>query len=184
MLELIDELSTQLGRAPFVLVATARRSLLRRWSPRAGRHNVLVLNVDPLDRRAAAQLVDAVAPVELPGHVREMLLDRAGGNPLYLEELITLVGDGRGVSSLADLELPDTLRGLIAARIDALSTEEQHTLEDAAVWGESGHIEALERLGAGHPRRAGRRADGGDARVEGDHHLRRHALGVPLRPRP
>jgi tetratricopeptide (TPR) repeat protein len=149
VLELIDELSTQLARAPFVFVATARRSLLRRWSPRAGRHNGVVLNVDPLDRRAASQLVDAVAPVELPGHVREMLLDRAGGNPLYLEELITLVGDGRGVSAVSDLELPDTLRGLIAARIDSLTTDEQHTLEDAAVWGESGHIEALERLAQG-----------------------------------
>jgi class 3 adenylate cyclase/tetratricopeptide (TPR) repeat protein len=147
VLELIDELSTQLARSAFVLVGTARRGLLGRWSPRAGPHNTLVLNLDPLDRSAADALVDSLAPAELPGHVRDMLLDRSGGNPLYLEELITLVGDGEQVSSVTDLELPDTLRGLIAARIDALAVDEQHTLEDAAVWGESGPLEALERLG-------------------------------------
>jgi hypothetical protein len=42
--------------------------------------------------------------------------------------------------------LPDTLRGLVAARIDGLTTDERGPLEDASVWGRSGPIEALERM--------------------------------------
>src|SRR5690606_18678723 len=43
-------------------------------------------------------------------------------------------------------ELPDTLRGLVAARLDALTPAEKHTLEDAAVWGRSGPLLALETM--------------------------------------
>ncbi|HKY15497.1 MAG TPA: adenylate/guanylate cyclase domain-containing protein [Microthrixaceae bacterium] len=146
VLETIDELSEQLARAPFVLLATARRTLLDRWSPRTAGHNTLVLNLDPLDRTASGAIVDSLADFELAANVRDMLLDRAGGNPLYLEELVTLVGEGDVTTFDVALELPDTLRGLIAARIDALTPDEQHTIEDAAVWGASGPIEALERL--------------------------------------
>ena len=79
-----------------------------------------------------------------------MLLDRSGGNPFFLEELVALVGDADlaepglldGTGALGDL--PDTLRGLVAARIDGLTPAERGSLEDASVWGRSGPIKALE----------------------------------------
>ena len=145
VLDLLDELATQLARQPLVLVATGRRALMRRWSPRAGRYNSLILNIDPLDRRAATDLLATLAGTRLPIELEETLLDRAGGNPLYLEELVSLLVDGGDVGSIR-VEVPDTLRGLIAARIDALTPEEQSTLEDAAVWGSSGKLVALERI--------------------------------------
>jgi len=141
VLGLIDDLADHLARSSFVLVATARRGLTRRWTPRGGRYNLSVVNLDPLDRTAAESLLNSLAP-EASSELRAELLDRSGGNPLYLEELVTLISD-RGD---APTQLPDTLRGLIAARIDGLSVDEQLTLEDAAVWGSSGHLKALERL--------------------------------------
>lgn len=141
VLELIDVLAARLAREAFVMVGTTRTSLLDRWTPRPGRHNVLVLTVDPLARRAAGELLDSLLE-GAPEQLRESLLDRAGGNPFFLEELVSLVGRG----DQPRRELPDTLRGLIAARIDSLSDEEQATVEDAAVWGPEGPVGALKRL--------------------------------------
>lgn len=145
VLELIDELSAQLARTGLVVVATARRSLLRRWTPRSGRHNVLVLNIDPLDDEGSEMLLDALGGDRLPVDLRRTLLDRAGGNPFYLEELVSLVID-RADEPDATVEVPDTLRGLLAARLDALTLEEQMLLEAAAVWGSSGSLKALEKI--------------------------------------
>ena len=81
-----------------------------------------------------------------------MLLDRSGGNPFFLEELLALIGDsdlaGQALAggSGALVELPDTLRGLVSARIDGLTDDERSTLEDAAVWGRSGPVLALEKM--------------------------------------
>ncbi len=145
VLETIDDLISQLSRSPLVLVGTARRALLRRWTPRSGRHNSLVLNLEPLDRESASCLLDSLAQEPLPAELHETLLDRAGGNPFFLEELVSLLVSDQ-VELPSSLEVPDTLRGLIAARIDGLTAEEQVTLEDAAVWGSSGPFEALARL--------------------------------------
>ena len=146
VLELVDSLADHLARSSFVLVATARRSLMRRWSPRGGRYNLSLVNLDPLDRAAADALLTALAP-DASAQLRADLLERSGGNPLYLEELVTLIDEG-----VSGSELPDTLRGLIAARIDGLTIDEQLTLEDAAVWGSTGHVAVLVRL-AEHAKR-------------------------------
>ncbi len=150
VLDLIDEVSVQLARLPFLFVGTARRALQDRWSPRIGRFNTLVINLDPLDRGASALLLDTLADGALDSRTRATLLDRSGGNPFYLEELVTLVGqqgaDGEAAEAASAEALPDTLRGLVAARIDGLSVEEQQVLEDAAVWGSSGPIEVLNRI--------------------------------------
>ncbi len=152
VLEMIDTLSGQLARLPFILVATARRSLLKRWTPTAGRYNSLVLNIDPLDRGSASELLDILATGPMEQRLRDVLLDRSGGNPFYLEELVTLTeasGADHETVLATGTELPSTLRGLMSARIDGLTTAEQLTLEDAAVWGSSGPIEALRRLSEG-----------------------------------
>lgn len=144
--ELIDEVSTRLARHPLVLVGTARRSLQSRWTPRTGRSNSLLLNVDPLDRESVATLLDHLTHGGIEGEPAELLMDRSGGNPFYLEELVTLVQGGGGVAAAEERPLPETLRGLVAARIDALSPEEQDVLGDASIWGTSGSTIVLDRI--------------------------------------
>ena len=86
--------------------------------------------------------------------MQEALLERAGGNPLYAEQFARLFLE-RG--SVDDLPLPENVQGIIAARLDALPTEEKRLLQDAAVLGKvfwSGGVSSL----SGSRRRASQRS--------------------------
>jgi class 3 adenylate cyclase/tetratricopeptide (TPR) repeat protein len=150
VLDLVATLVDRLCRRPFVLVATARQAVTDRWTVPTGRHNTVVVNLDPLDQAAAGALLDSLVDHDVTPDLRDMLLSRSGGNPFFLEELVALVSDAeRGptagqVGALGDL--PDTLRGLVAARLDGLTPAERGTLEDASVWGRSGPTEALAKM--------------------------------------
>lgn len=154
VLEMVHDLSVQLSRHPLIVVGTAREELYERWAFGPGRHNHIVVNLDPLDRDASAVLLDLLSDTDLPREVRDALLDRSDGNPFFLEELLALVGSGRtaeaepGTSQAgrSSADLPDTLRGLVAARLDALSPTERGLLEDAAVWGRGGRIDVLDTM--------------------------------------
>ncbi|MGH9187924.1 MAG: adenylate/guanylate cyclase domain-containing protein, partial [Acidimicrobiales bacterium] len=139
VLELGDVLLERVAHKPFVLVATGRPSLFDWWQPSPGHHNLIVLNLDPLHREAAANLLGTLLDEsELPLDLRETLLDRSGGNPFFLEELVSLVTESGHAG-----ELPHTLRGLVAARLDALPVPERQMLEDAALLGRRGTVEGL-----------------------------------------
>ncbi len=149
--EMLDDMLARLGRFPYVVVGTSRPGIEERWAPRHGRHNVAVLNLDPLDRAAAEHLLGLLLDEEAPDDVRALLLDRSGGNPFFLEELVSLLDEtgmvgGAPSSDRGFRDLPDTLRGLVAARLDALPHHERQTLVNAAVWGRRGPIEALEKM--------------------------------------
>jgi class 3 adenylate cyclase/tetratricopeptide (TPR) repeat protein len=151
VLEMIDVLIERLSRARVVVIATARPELQQRWTMPSGRHNSILVNLDPLDRGSTAALLDALAESDLDADMRTALLDRSGGNPFFLEELVALVaptdaaGADRPVAAGVP-ELPGTLRGLVAARIDGLSDLERATVQDASVWGRRGPVVALERM--------------------------------------
>jgi class 3 adenylate cyclase/tetratricopeptide (TPR) repeat protein len=150
ILEVVATLVDRLCRQSFVLVATSRQAVTERWSVPTGRHNTVVVNLDPLDAPAAADLLDSLVDTDVPDALRSVLLDRSGGNPFFLEELVSLVGDAgqadtTGLSDIGALgDLPDTLRGLVAARLDGLDPAERGSLEDASVWGRRGPVQALE----------------------------------------
>jgi tetratricopeptide (TPR) repeat protein len=155
VLEFIDELMERLGRLPYVVVGTARHAIHDRWSPRPGRHNSAIVHLEPLDRDAAEVLLDSLLGWEPDDVLRAQLLDRAGGNPFFLEELVTLlqdtgeVGRPRTPTPTGDLAgLPDNLRGLIQARLDALTSDERALLEDAAILGRRGNRESLQIMAA------------------------------------
>jgi tetratricopeptide (TPR) repeat protein len=144
VLDLLDTLLERLARAPFLLMATARPQLVERWSPGPGRYNLLVENLEPLDRQAAAELLTDLLGYEPSPKDRDTFLERSGGNPFFLEELVTLLDDRPAAG--APVELPATLRGLVAARIDALSAGERAVLQDASVLGRRAPIYALRTM--------------------------------------
>ena len=153
VLNLGTDLLERMARRPFTLVTTARRSLLERWTPPAGRFDTIVLNLEPLDRDASADLLRSLVddPSRLTPEVEAALLDRGGGNPFFIEELVALLKERGGVPAVAApyggplVELPDTLRGLLTARLDRLDPPERLLVEDAAVFGRRGRVEWLRK---------------------------------------
>jgi tetratricopeptide (TPR) repeat protein len=70
----------------------------------------------------------------LPAETQSALLHRAGGNPLYAEEFVRMVADDLARQS-GELPLPESVQGIIAARLDGLPEDEKSLLQDAAVLG-------------------------------------------------
>jgi class 3 adenylate cyclase/tetratricopeptide (TPR) repeat protein len=156
VLRLVSAVLERNSRAPFLLLASGRPALSERWTPPHGGHQTAVLHLDPLERDAAAKLLGGLADgraAALDERVTADLLDRAGGNPFFLEELVSWLEETRAA------ELPDTLRGLVAARIDGLTPTERRVLEDAAVLGSRGRVEWVAEM---H-----RQAYGGDGPLPG-----------------
>ena len=145
VLSLLNDLVQRLVHQPFVVIATARFALTEKWSPQSGRHNNLTLTLDPLESDAATALAKSLLPDATP-EMHADLVARSGGNPFFLEELASLVESGGMVEGD---ELPATVRGLVAARLDSLSPAEAGVIEDAAVLGRRGLTKALERMGEG-----------------------------------
>ena len=145
-LDLCNRMLARLHDLPFVLVATTRPGLEERWVPAPGKHNEIALNLDPLDRDSTAELVRALFCGEADDETVEFLLERSGGNPFFVEELVAFVQETRDSDRLH--ELPATLHGLVAARLDALEPAQRSLLEDCAIVGGSGPIAAVLALAA------------------------------------
>jgi class 3 adenylate cyclase len=144
LLDFVDQMADRLADIPVLLVATARPELLaRRPSWGGGKANAATLSLAPLSDDETTRLVHALLErAVLPAEVQTALLERAGGNPLYAEEFVRMTSE-RGSG---DLELPESVQGIIAARVDALDPGDKQLLQDAAVVGKvfwSGALEAL-----------------------------------------
>ena len=144
VLELVDTLLERLCTRRFVVLATARRAIEERWRPAHGRHNQVLLTLDALSAESASELLRELAGAELDEGLAAALLDRSGGNPFFLEELVTLLGEAGVVGGGAQAtDLPDTLRGLVAARLDSLPPDERRILDDCAVLGRRGSLSSI-----------------------------------------
>jgi class 3 adenylate cyclase/tetratricopeptide (TPR) repeat protein len=146
LLELIEHLSSWVRDAPLLILCLARPELLDvhpGWG--GGRVRATAIELEPLQREDSEELVDALlADVALPEDVRDDLLDKTEGNPLFVEETIRMVAEDRGGDGR--VRIPDTLQALIAARIDRLPLGEKLLLQRAAVIGRVFWGGAIERL--------------------------------------
>ena len=127
LLDFVDHLAEWVSGVPMLIVATARPELLDRrpdWG--GGKRNATTLSIGALSKDDTAKLL----PI-LPADVQQRVLERADGNPLYAAEYARMLVEHPG----EDLPLPETVQGVIAARIDQLPPEEKQLVQDAAVLG-------------------------------------------------
>jgi tetratricopeptide (TPR) repeat protein len=97
-----------------------------------GKRNAFTLSIGSLSDEETAQLLQRLLDrAVLDADAQQAVLRRAEGNPLYAEEYARMLAEHEG----GDLPLPETVQGLIAARIDALTAEEKALLQDASVIG-------------------------------------------------
>ena len=145
VLDLVNGLLGALRTLPFVLVATARPDLDERWRPEPGRNNLSVLNLEPLDGTAVTRLVEELLGDDATPELVDVLRERSGGNPFFVEELAALIREsGTGALDARRAQrLPATLQGLVTARLDTLEPTDRAVIEDCAVVGASGPLDAV-----------------------------------------
>jgi class 3 adenylate cyclase/tetratricopeptide (TPR) repeat protein len=132
LLDFVDHLTDWATTVPLLVVGTARPELLDRrpgWG--GGKRNAFTLSIGALSDEETAQLLRRLLdrPV-LDADAQQAVLQRAEGNPLYAEEYARMLAENEG-----DLALPETVQGLIAARVDGLTPDEKSLLQDASVIG-------------------------------------------------
>jgi class 3 adenylate cyclase/tetratricopeptide (TPR) repeat protein len=133
LLDFVDHLADWATTVPLLIVGTARPELLDRrpgWG--GGKRNALTLSIGALSDDETAQLLQRLLDrAVLDANTQQAVLQRAEGNPLYAEEYARMLAEHEG----GDLPLPETVQGLIAARIDGLAPEEKAVLQDGSVIG-------------------------------------------------
>ena len=148
LLDLLEYLSTTARDASLLLLCLARPELMERRSSFGARQDAVILWLSPLPAEASAELVrHMLGEADLDLDARDRLMETADGNPLFLEELLSmLIDDGflehhegrwRARGDLASVPLPPTVRALLEARLDRLPPQERAVLETAAVVGRS-----------------------------------------------
>jgi class 3 adenylate cyclase/tetratricopeptide (TPR) repeat protein len=133
LLDFVDHLADWATTVPLLIVGTARPELLDRrpgWG--GGKRNAFTLSIGALSDEETAQLLQRLLDrAVLDAEAQRAVLQRAEGNPLYAEEYARMLAEHED----GDLPLPETVQGLIAARIDGLAPEEKALLQDASVIG-------------------------------------------------
>ncbi|WP_434047900.1 MULTISPECIES: serine/threonine-protein kinase PknK [Sorangium] len=127
---LLDATLRNLRELPLMLLALARPDVHRQFPSLWAEREVQTIKLGPLPRRASAELVRAALGAAVPEGVVARLVERAGGNPFYLEELIRAVASGNGEA------LPDSVLGTVEARLDAEGNEGKRVLRAASIFGE------------------------------------------------
>jgi class 3 adenylate cyclase/tetratricopeptide (TPR) repeat protein len=134
LLDLLEDVADR-SEGPLLFLCPARPELTARrpdWG--GGRWNHSSLLLEPLSTNDSSELLDLlVEGGALSNDLRAQILERAGGNPFFLEEIVQRLLDEP--ASVEDLEIPDTVQGVLAARIDLLTPIEKRVLQSASVVG-------------------------------------------------
>ena len=146
-LDFVEHLVDWTNDVPLLVLCTSRPELLERrpaWG--GGRLNSHTIALSPLSDDDTARLLgDLLGGPALDAEVRARLLQQTGGNPLYAEEYARMLNAAVGA------ELPDSVQGIIAARLDLLDPPEKQLLQDASVLGKVFWRGGVEALGARDP---------------------------------
>jgi class 3 adenylate cyclase/tetratricopeptide (TPR) repeat protein len=131
-LDLVEHVALLSSGTAILLVCIGRPELAERrpaWP--------VTLRLEPL----ADEDVEELIPGGIAGELREKIARAAGGNPLFIAEMLAMAGEAAG-----EVVVPPTLQALLAARLDQLELGERSVLERGAVEGEIFHRGAVQAL--------------------------------------
>ena len=147
LLDFVEYLLEWSRNYPLFVLTSSRPELSdRRPNWGAGKRDFISVYLEPLQPETMDELLCGLAP-GLPDELRARIRDRAEGVPLYAVETVRMLLD-RGllqkegsqyelIASVTDLDVPESLHALIAARLDGLPNEERSLLQDASVLGQT-----------------------------------------------
>ena len=153
LLDLVEYVVRTSRGVPVVVVCVARTELLE---VRPGWADGTAVWLQALSDDESRRLLDELAGGEVDARAATKIVDAAGGNALFLEELLRMLVDGgalerRGVRwlpmrPLDEVAVPDSVQSVIAARLDQLDAEDRLALQSAAVIGQEFGRDALAAL--------------------------------------
>ena len=141
LLDFVDHVADW-AQGPILIVATARPELFEMrptWG--GGKRNAASIYLDPLSEAEGEAMLEDLVPGPLETELKRTIVERSEGNPLYVEEIVRkLIDDGvlRATDAsrwevarpVGDIELPRSIHGLIAARLDGLPEDEKAVLQE------------------------------------------------------
>jgi class 3 adenylate cyclase/tetratricopeptide (TPR) repeat protein len=144
------------ARAPMLLLCAARPELLEMrsdWTESSDR----LIELEPLSDEESARIVEhLLGEAPFPDEVRDRIVTAAEGNPLFVEQVLSMMIDDGLVrrdedrwvptGNLSDLAIPATIQALLAARLDLLTQEERAVVEPSSVIGLLFEARAVEEL--------------------------------------
>ena len=139
--KLVEEAFAALAFRPLLVVATTRPDPAGGFSPRFRERGLVEIALSPLSPAASRRLARLALGPSVDDAIVASITRRAAGHPFHLEELVRAVASGRGEDAL-----PDSVLGMVQARLDALGAESRRVLRAASVFGEtfwSGGVGAL-----------------------------------------
>src|SRR5262249_39007373 len=141
--------------APILLLCMSRPDLLdERPAWGGGKLNASTILLEPLNDDESGRLMGhLLGEGELAADVHARIVESAEGNPLFVEEMLSmLIDDGllqrtnghwEAVSDLSQVGVPTSIKSLLTARLDRLGTEERLVIERASVEGKAFHRGAV-----------------------------------------
>jgi len=135
-LDLVEAAALLTGDAPILLLCMARPELLERHPAWPG-----TLRLEPLSDDEADQLIRE----EVTGELHERIAHAAGGNPLFISEMLAMAREQE------DVKVPPTLKALLAVRLDQLDEPERRVLERGSIEGELFHRGGVQALAPEEP---------------------------------
>ena len=141
-LDLLLDVAARLRDLPVLIVLVTRPELMEdrpTWSGSV--RTATTMRLGPLSATASNALLAAISGGRLQQDEERQITDTAGGNPLFLEQLVAYVGEGRSTDAL-----PPALHALLAARLDRLDTVERSVLALGAVVGDRFETAAVHAL--------------------------------------
>jgi class 3 adenylate cyclase/tetratricopeptide (TPR) repeat protein len=143
-----------LPRTQILLLLLYRPEYTHQW---AGKSYYRMIGVGQLSTSTRAELVAAILEGgEVVPELRELIVNRASGNPLFMEELTHALVQNGSIQKkddcfvlardVSNIQVPDTIQGIIAARMDRLEESLKRIIQVAAVIGREFAFRILETI--------------------------------------
>jgi class 3 adenylate cyclase len=149
-LDLLDSVGERMADAPVLIVCSERPEAS---DPRSGSRRWQSVRLEALFEVESDRLIASLlSRADLSMSIQERVRDAAAGNPLYIEQMLSMVSDRSDSGAMETnghaiaFEVPPTISALISARLDALPPNERSVLERASVQGHAFAREALVEL--------------------------------------
>ncbi|MGH2756260.1 MAG: adenylate/guanylate cyclase domain-containing protein, partial [Actinomycetota bacterium] len=153
LIDFIEHMMAWARSSPILVVTLARPDLMdKRPNWGAGQRNFVSIHLEPLSEEDMMILLKGIVD-DLPEGVRNEIVQRAEGIPLYAVEMVRMLldryslvaqaGGFRWTGEVEHIEVPETLHSLIASRLDSLPLKDRLLVQDAAVLGKTFTLDSL-----------------------------------------